>query len=216
MIIHHPRPDEHGKPVLLKRPSRPTPVSHWSDPNQLATVLPEGAVPDSLNGIDLLAWADAPTHAEGWETQAQRNNSSFTDPTLVTAAGRPTASGVVILEGDGRVWVISPSNSFGGYENTFPKGRLDPGMSLRANALKEAFEESGLQVALTGFLCDAIRSASVTRYYTGRRLGGHPGQMCWETQAVHLVPRAQLAAFASHPNDKPVLQALDALAPHAA
>jgi hypothetical protein len=35
--------------------------------------------------------------------------------------------------------------------------------------------------------------------------------MGWETQAVHLVPMSQLAAFVDHPNDKPVLQALQAL-----
>lgn len=53
----------------------------------------------------------------------------------------------------------------------------------------EAFEESGLQVELAGFLCDSVRSTSVTRYCTAKRVGGHPGDMSWETQAVHLVPR---------------------------
>ena len=70
---------------------------------------------------------------------------------------------IVVVEDDGRVWVVSPSNAFGGYVNTFPKGKLDPGMGLRANALKEGFEESGLQVVLTGFLCDSVRSTSVCR-----------------------------------------------------
>lgn len=95
--------------------------------------------------------------------------------------------------------------------NTFPKGKLDPGMGLRANALKEAYEESGLQVVLTGFLCDSVRSTSVTRYYTARRVGGHPGDMCWESQAVHLVPRNLLSSVVTHPNDQGVLQALAAL-----
>jgi 8-oxo-dGTP pyrophosphatase MutT (NUDIX family) len=106
--------------------------------------------------------------------------------------------------------VVSPSNKFGGYTNTFPKGKLDPqeGISLRANALKEVFEEAGLQVALTGFLCDSVRSTSVTRYYMARRVGGNPAEMCWETQAVHLVPVSQLAAFVSHLNDQSILTAL--------
>lgn len=130
---------------------------------------------------------------------------------MASAPGKSPASGVVVLEDDGRVWVVSPSNAYGGYINTFPKGKLEPGMCPRANAVKEAFEESGLKVALTGFLCDAIRSTSVTRYYTARRVGGHPGTMGWETQAVHLVPATQLATLADHPNDKPILQALLAL-----
>jgi hypothetical protein len=84
-------------------------------------------------------------------------------------------------------------------------------MSLRGNALKEGFEESGLRVVLTGFLCDSIRSTSVTRYYAARRVGGNPARMSWETQAVHLVPPALLVQFAKHPNDNVVLQALRAL-----
>jgi hypothetical protein len=32
--------------------------------------------------------------------------------------------------------------------------------------------------------------------------------MGWKTQAVHLVPLAQLAQLAVHPNDKPVIAAL--------
>jgi hypothetical protein len=32
--------------------------------------------------------------------------------------------------------------------------------------------------------------------------------MGWESQAVHLVPMAMLAAFASHPNDQSVINAL--------
>ena len=215
MNHHHPRHDDQGWPVALRTPSQPTALSCWSDSSQIATVVPDGQVPERLNGIDVTAWSDAPSQNAGWERLAQQHaeqkDACFTEPPMVSAAGKSAASGVVVLEEDGRVWVVSPSNAFGGYVNTFPKGKVDHGMSLRANALKEAYEESGLQVALTGFLCDAVRSTSVTRYYTARRLGGHPGTMGWETQAVHLVPRSQLAVFADHPNDRPVLQALQTL-----
>lgn len=219
MKYHHPRHDDQGRPVALKAPSQPTALSCWSDPGKIATVVPDGPVPERLNNIGVSAWADAPSDSVGWERLAQQDKAQsrehkaacFTEPPMVSAPGKSAASGVVVLEDDGRVWVVSPSNAFGGYVNTFPKGKLDPGMSLRANAVKEAFEESGLRVALTGFLCDAVRSTSVTRYYTALRLGGHPGTMGWETQAVHLVPRLQLSAFAHHPNDRPVLQALQAL-----
>ena len=64
---------------------------------------------------------------------------------------------------------------------------------------------------LTGFLCDSVRSTSVTRYYTARRVGGHPADMGWESQAVHLVPRNLLSVVVAHPNDQGVLQALAAL-----
>lgn len=183
----------------------------WSDPSKIATVIPDGQLPQFLNGIEISAWTNIPSDGTGWELLAQQGVNLFAEPTMTCATGKSPASGVVVLENDGRVWVVSPSNAYGGYINTFPKGQLEPGMGPRANALREAFEECGLRVALTGFLCDAVRSTSVTRYYTARRIGGHPGNMGWETQAVHLVPAAQLAAFASHTNDEPILQALLAL-----
>jgi len=208
---YHPRKDDHGREVELKAPSKPSSLASWADPNQIATVTPDGPVPTDLNSIALAAWNDAPTQASGWEEQAALDTQEFTEPPMTSVPGKTAASGVVILEHDGRVWVVSPSNAFGGYVNTFPKGKLDPGLSLRANALKEGFEESGLRVVLTNFLCDSNRSTSVTRYYTARRVGGHPSKMGWESEAVHLVPREQLANFVSHPNDGVILQALQAL-----
>ncbi len=209
----HPQKDEKGQPVELKAPSQATTLSSWGDPNQIATVTPAGPMPASLNGIALAATRDwVQTHTAGWEQQLAIAALNFTEPPMVKHPGKTAASGVVILEDDGRVWVVSPSNAFAGYVNTFPKGKLEPGLSLRANALKEGYEESGLQVVLTGYLCDSLRSTTVTRYYTATRVGGHPAQIGWETQAVHLVPRSMLAGFVTHPNDQVILQAIKALA----
>ena len=207
----HPRKDDHGHPVELKVPSQATALSNWADPTQIATITPDGPGPASLNGIIFADWVDAPTTTGGWEEQVALTAPVFTEPPMMSTPGKSAASGVVIFEEDGRVWVVSPSNAFGGYVKTFPKGKLDSGLSLRANALKEGYEESGLQVALTGFLCDSHRSTSVTRYYTARRVGGHPACMGWETQAVHLVPRVQLEQFVAHQNDQVILQAMQAL-----
>lgn len=204
----HPCQDDQGRPVVIKAPSQPTPLDSWSDPSHIATVVPGGPLPQRLNSVEVFAWTSIPSDGDGWALLAQQDAELFAEPPMASVAGKSPASGVVVLEADGRVWVVSPSNAFGGYVNTFPKGKLDPGIGPRANALKEAYEECGLKVALTGFLCDAVRSTSVTRYYTARRVGGHPGTMGWETQAVHLVPAAQLAAFADHPNDRPILQTL--------
>lgn len=207
----HPRKNDAGCLVELKAPSAPTSLESWADPLLLATVIPDWPMPTTLNGLDVVSWTDAPTDTAGWAKLATQQNEDFTEPPMTTVPGKFAASGVVILESDARVWVVSPSNQYGDYVNTFPKGKLDLGMSLRANALKEAYEESGLQVVLTGFLCDSVRSTSVTRYYTARRVGGHPGDMCWESQAVHLVPRELLRSFVTHPNDQGVLQTLAAL-----
>lgn len=206
----HPRKNDAGQPVGLKQPSQPSSLANWDDPRQIATVVPDWPMPEILNAVAVLSWTDAPTDVAGWEKLATQQ-MHFTEPAMVAVPGKPPASGVVVLESDGRVWLVSPSNQHGGYVNTFPKGKLDPGLGLRANALKEAFEESGLQVELTGFLCDSVRSTSITRYYMAERVGGHPGDMGWETQAVHLVPRDQLASVVTHKNDQGVLLALQAL-----
>lgn len=208
MTTFHPRKDDQGKPVALKQPHQPTPITNWNDANDIATVTPDSPMPADVAGLAIEPWSNAPCHVAGWEQLAK--TMLFDEPTLMAVAGKPPASGAVVVEPDGRIWVVSPSNRFGGYTNTFPKGKIDvaEGLSLRANALKEVFEESGLQVELTDFLCDSERSTSLTRYYLARRLSGNPADMGWESQAVHLVPVALLAKFASHPNDQSILQAL--------
>ena len=208
MTTYHPRKNDHGKPVALAHPCQPTALSSWNDPDLLASVTPDAPMPSAIDGLDVLSWKHAPADAAGWERLAALVD--FDEPPFLKVPGKAPASGAVVVEADGRVWVVSPSNQFGGYTNTFPKGKLDSTkeISLRANALKEVFEESGLHVALTGFLCDSVRSTSVTRYYLARRVGGNPAAMGWESEAVHLVPESQLPAFVAHHNDKGILEAL--------
>ncbi|GAB3382944.1 NUDIX hydrolase [Massilia agri] len=202
----HPRKDEYGRAVSIALPTAPTPPGSWIDPLQTATVVPGGAMPASLNGIAFLPWREAPVDDAGWS--AVEGQGSFEEPAFEPAPGRRVAAGVVIEEPDGRVWVVHPSNAFGGYPATFPKGTRDPGMSLRATAIREAWEESGLRVVLSGFLCDLVRSRSKTRYYSARRVGGCPADMGWESQAVSLVPRARLAEVLVNPNDAPLVALL--------
>jgi 8-oxo-dGTP pyrophosphatase MutT (NUDIX family) len=132
----------------------------------------------------------------------------MTVPSLAIVPGKAPAAGAVVLEPEGRVWVIHPSNAFGGYRATFPKGKQEPGLSLEQTAIKEAFEEAGLVIALTRWLIDVPRSSSVCRYFLARRLGGTPAAMGWESQAVSLVPRERLSDVLHHPNDHPLLEAL--------
>lgn len=142
--------------------------------------------------------------AEGWQ---------FDEPPFNPRSYMRSASGAVIVELDGRVWVVSPTNQFWGYVNTFPKGTcrsIERG-ALHANALKEVFEESGLRVELTGFLADSKRSKSFTRYYLARRMGGNPADMGWESQAVHLVPLDELGSFVNQDVDRALVQRLHAL-----
>lgn len=47
----------------------------------------------------------------------------------------PLSADVRRLEPDGGVWLVAPSDGFGGYRTTFPKGRVEPGAALQATAI---------------------------------------------------------------------------------
>lgn len=198
MTVLHPCPDDDGQAVPLRKPSTPTPLPSWEDPGRVATVVPGGPLPPVLNGVPL-----APHAPDGWPDEVPLD-----EPPYLLPPGFAAAAGAVIVEDDGRVWLVAPSNGFGGYTATFPKGRVDAGTSLQAACVREAFEESGLQVRVEAFLLDCRRSQTYTRYYVARRIGGSPACMGWESQAVHLVPAARLHEIAVHPNDVPVIAAL--------
>jgi ADP-ribose pyrophosphatase YjhB (NUDIX family) len=207
LVIFHPRLNEHGKPEPIRQPHVPAEAAAWLNAEALATVVPAGDMPAMLNGIGIATWQSAPATSAAWEALAA--HMVFAEPDFVLPPGiHKAAAGAVILEPDGRVWLVSPTNRFGGYLNTFAKGTCEAGMSLRATALKEVYEESGLQIELRDFLVDVNRTTSRCRFYLARRIGGNPADMGWESQAVHLVPQTELASFAAHEKDSPVVAAL--------
>lgn len=194
----HPCLNDKGQRVFIANPSSPCAPAAWADPAQAATTVPGGFVPAALNGIPFLA-AALPDGAGA---------TVVAEPDFIPPAGLKAAAGAVIVEDDGRVWLVAPTNGFGGYDATFPKGRVDPGIALQPTAVREAFEESGLAVEIVAFLVDVPRTQTYTRYYLARRVGGSPAMMGWETQAVHLVPLATLAQVAAHTNDTAIIAAL--------
>lgn len=207
--IDHPQRDEQGRRVSIKHPSTPTPLSTWFDAGAVACVVPGGPMPAELHGTAFASWSDAPTQASGWEAMAAQH--PLDEPAFDAPPGYKKAAGVVVYEPDGRVWLVAPSNGFGGYKATFPKGTMD-GKSAQATALVEAFEESGLRVRLIRHLVDVKRSQSYTRYYLAERIGGNPADMGWESQAVLLVPRKDLARFLESPYDQPIVKELSGVA----
>lgn len=193
----HPQEGEHGKAIIINEPSEASAPVTWSDPKAVATFVPDGDVPDELNGVAMAPWEAAPATSEGWAA-VDGQLADLEEPPMPAARRwdgkfKDRAAGVIIEEPDGRVWVMRPTNQYGGYEATFPKGRVEPGVSLQAVAIKETFEETGLQVEITGYWGDIERTQTVARYYRARRVGGSPAHMGWEAQAVQLVPKDQLA-----------------------
>jgi ADP-ribose pyrophosphatase YjhB (NUDIX family) len=184
-------------------------MSAFDDPWKYAVILPNGQAPALLNGIDFQPWQTAPKTLAAW--RHVEGQAAIDEPALTSRHGKKLAAGVVIREPDGRIWLVAPTNAFGGYKATFPKGHLEPGMTPQATAIKEAYEEAGFRVEITGLIGDFERSTTITRYYTARRLGGLPTQMGWESQAVMLVPKLQLLKVLNHDNDRAVIQALNNL-----
>lgn len=206
---HHPKPGEKGAPVLIKKPHHASAPSTWENPKAVATFVPGGDVPRTLNGVPVRRWRDHPRTAEGWD-YCDGIMDELDEPPLQLKSGKYAASGAVIEEPDGRVWLVSPTNEFGGYKASFPKGTAEDGLSLQANALKEVFEEAGLQVKIVGLLGDFERSTSIARMYRAVRVGGDPTAMGWESQAVSLVPKDRLYEHLNHWGDHGTAEALGA------
>ena len=205
-MLWHPQPGEDGKPVAIHHPSRATDIACADDAGRTITFVPGSPVPASLNGIPFKSWAEAPATLAGWNKVS--GQVDMDEPPLVLKGWKKAAAGVVIEEADGRIWIVSPTNAFGGYEQTFPKGKADAGLALQAVAIKECFEESGLQVAIIGIVGDFERSTSHCRYYMARRVGGTPADFGWESQAVHLVPKAVLRAMLNTSDDRKIANAI--------
>lgn len=204
----HPMRDERGRPVAIRHPSRPSPPSSWFDPEAAATFVPGGPVPPALHGVAFTAWTDPPRTAMAWNG-VDGLEGTLDEPPFLLPMGM-ASSGVVIEEPDGRVWLVAPTNRWGGYQASFPKGKAEQGLSLQANAIKETFEESGLRVRITGFLGDYRRTMSTARLYRAVRIGGTPAAMGWESQAVHLVPKAQLYLYLNMTTDHGPAEAIGA------
>jgi 8-oxo-dGTP pyrophosphatase MutT (NUDIX family) len=206
--IYHPRLDEHGARVRLHAPSCEANLARLADPLAAVTFVPGSACADELHGV-----AFAPCTAADVEAACRHVDTAkdVAEPPFVLPPGKRAAAGAVVREPDGRVWLVAPSNGFGGYAATFPKGRVEPGVALQATAIREVWEESGLLVQPTAWLGDFSRTQTYTRFYVARRIGGHPADMGWESQAVHLVTPADAVRLLNRATDHAVLAALEAL-----
>jgi ADP-ribose pyrophosphatase YjhB (NUDIX family) len=122
--------------------------------------------------------------------------------------GLTLGAGVIIREPDGRIWLIKPTGRFGGYDHTFPKGRADKDLTLQATAIKEAFEETGLQVEITSFAGDVLRSTSLARYYFAKRIGGTPVDAGWEAEGVTLASPDELNNYLNTSVDRTMVRQL--------
>ncbi len=217
-VPHPAGVDDKGKAVWIDKPTKASPPETWTDPRKVATFVPGGMAPSVLNGVAMQPW-HAPVDAEGWAAVEGQVPGLDTQPipSLVHSGndkdGKPytinkkPGTGLIVVEPDGRMWLTMPTNEFGGYKHTFPKGTLEPELPPQANAIKEAWEETGLKVEIIDVLGDFERTTSVARFYLAQRVGGTPSKMGWESQGVRLVPPHVLPHLLTHYADKPILEA---------
>lgn len=164
--------------------------------------------PGTLNGVDF-----APAPPKFWE---KVKDVDVKEPPPMPGK-KVDRVGVMIQEPDGRVWIVSPTNAFGGRNHTIPGGTVEPGLTDQQNALKEVWEETGLQVEITGFVGDFEDSNTKKngRLYIGKRVGGAPwdakieshiishktGKASAESEEVKLVPPEEAAKLLHRTDD---------------
>ncbi|CAB4122530.1 Nudix_Hydrolase domain containing protein [uncultured Caudovirales phage] len=204
----HPQTNDQGKPVSIDYPSKASHQSTWTDRTKSAVFTPGGDAPATLNGVAMKTWNPP---AEGWSSVKGTNPALDLDTPFVPHPTKNTGAGVMIVEPDGRLWLTRPTNAFGGYQNTYPKGTAESGLTLQQNAIKEAHEETGLKVQITGILGDFERDTSKARFYIARRVGGTPKDMGWESQAMTLATLKDARKLLNRTHDRAMLDELEDL-----
>lgn len=205
----HLKPNDKGQTVTVNYPTKPSDKASWTDPSRTATFVPGGDAPATLNGVAVKSWASVPKSEQEWANVPGQKLSLDARFPFDPTPGKSTGAGVIIREPDGRIWLTKPTNAFGGYQQTFPKGTVEHGLSMQASAIKETWEETGLQVKITGILGDYERTTSKARFYVAERVGGTPADMGWESQAVRLANRKDLDKLLNMGVDKDILEDLD-------
>lgn len=120
-------------------------------------VYQQDLIENLLNSTKTVTFEKIFTHGsllDGLVTPVEKCDE-FEEPEFVLLPeGYSISAGVVIQLPDGRVVLTEPTGAFAGYKFAFPKGRKDEGETLQETAIREAKEESGLEVRLTGVIGD--------------------------------------------------------------
>jgi len=99
MATLHPRPDDRGRPVVIRDTHLPSDPSTWAEPEAVATFVPNGDVPGDLKGIPLAPWADTPQSFEQWASVLGQR-PGLIEPPLPSASGKHLAAAFLTAKVD--------------------------------------------------------------------------------------------------------------------
>ena len=139
---------------------------------------------------------------------ARVGEQQHTDEYEVLAAG-----GVLWRRNDSRVEVLLVHRPK--YDDwTFPKGKLEPGESYQACALREVVEETGLRCLLGDELpqtshVDHKGRLKIVRYWVMRPIAGEP-EARYDVDVVRWLPVERAVRLLTYDYDRPLLEALAA------
>ncbi|MBW1769339.1 MAG: NUDIX hydrolase [Deltaproteobacteria bacterium] len=98
--------------------------------------------------------------------------------------GKQRSFGGVVINERKEVLLVEPRNHFDGYVWTFPKGRPDLGEEPESAALREVFEETGVEAEIISKLPGSFAGGTtVNTYYLMAPLS-EKGKFGRETQAI--------------------------------
>jgi len=150
---------------------------------------------NTLNGLDFKKW-NSPEDWSKVDGQISMKNYNY------FSGERTVGSGLIIREDDGRIWLQKPTNEFGGVKYSFPKGLLEDNLSFQSNAIKEAWEETGIKARITSFCGDKVGRYSFNRFFYAVRETGDPRDFGWETEQTLLVPLDDLYRYLNLESDR--------------
>ena len=125
---------------------------------------------------------------------------------------RKAAGGVIVRQTARGVTEVLLVHRHHRQDLTFPKGKVEPGETDEACALREVEEETGLRCALGDALptishIDHKGRLKVVRYWLMRPTGGKAGPRN-EVDAVRWLPVAAAARLLTYERDRALLEAL--------
>ena len=127
--------------------------------------------------------------------------------------GKWASAGGVVIDRRGRIALVRQRNRRGRWRWTLPKGRIDPGETTEAAALREVYEESGLRARIVRPIVRHEGRLHFT-YFFEMTLERNDASYERETKEVRFVPLVEAAKLLRARRDLRALRQLLELGTH--